>query len=194
MSIFSRDLALNSGERRTVSIPSLVYYPQIWWPAFWGEQPLYRVKTVVTTSSDVSDISETQSFGIRHVSSYINDHNDTIFVINSHSFLVQGAEYSSDIFYRFDTDKARTQLRLALDMGLDTNTIRLEGKQEHPDLYQLADEMGMTIMAGRECCDKWEGWSYNDEADGVEWSDDDYQIAKISMLHEAAWMQAHLSF
>ena len=46
-------------------------------------------------------------------------------------------------------------------MGL--NTVRLEGKQEHPFLFDLADELGIMILAGWECCDKWEGWSYNDE-------------------------------
>lgn len=76
-------------------------------------------------------------------------------------------------------------------MGL--NTIRLEGKQEHPEMYELADEMGLMIMAGWECCDKWEGWDYNDEADGIRWDDEDYSTANTSMLHEAAMMQTHPS-
>jgi exo-1,4-beta-D-glucosaminidase len=45
-------------------------------------------------------------------------------------------------------------------MGM--NTVRLEGKQEHPELYELADRMGVLVLAGWECCDKWEGWEVRD--------------------------------
>jgi exo-1,4-beta-D-glucosaminidase len=76
-------------------------------------------------------------------------------------------------------------------MGL--NTVRLEGKQEHPYLYSLADEMGLMIMAGWECCDKWEGWEYNNEGEGQKWNDEDYRVANLSMRHEAEMMQSHPS-
>lgn len=76
-------------------------------------------------------------------------------------------------------------------MGL--NTIRLEGKQEHPFLYSLASELGLMILAGWECCDKWEGWTYNEDGSGEKWSAADYSIANHSMRHEAALMQHHPS-
>lgn len=183
---------LSPGQERTVSLVTEIDNPQIWWPAQWGEQPLYTINATASINNTVSDVAEPRSFGIRKISSHLNTHNDTAFLINGHPFLVQGAGYSADIFYRFNTTKARRQLQLVLDMGL--NTIRLEGKQEHPELYTLCDQMGIMIMAGWECCDKWEGWSYNDEADGVKWVDDDYTTANASMLHEAARMQTHPSF
>jgi exo-1,4-beta-D-glucosaminidase len=186
------NVALEAGETKTVTMSTLLEDAQIWWPAQWGSQPLYSIGTFVTVNGDVSDINENRSFGIRHVSSYVNGYNDTAFLVNGHPFLVQGAGYSTDIFYRFDFDRARKQLQLVLDMGL--NTIRLEGKQEHPELYELADKMGVMIMAGWECCDHWEMWSYNEDLeDVVEWTDQDYKIANASMLHEAAWMQTHPS-
>ena len=43
-------------------------------------------------------------------------------------------------------------------MGM--NTIRLEGKMEHPELYEIADRLGLMVMPGWECCDKWEAWKY----------------------------------
>ena len=76
-------------------------------------------------------------------------------------------------------------------MGL--NTVRLEGKQEHPELYTLADRMGIMVLAGWEYCDKWEGWEHHPDADGVKWRQPDYPIARASMLHEAEMMQAHPS-
>jgi exo-1,4-beta-D-glucosaminidase len=76
-------------------------------------------------------------------------------------------------------------------MGI--NTVRLEGKQEHPELYDLADEMGIMLLPGWECCDKWEAWSYNEEKSGEDWDDKDYDTAARSMAHEADMMQNHPS-
>jgi len=42
------------------------------------------------------------------------------------------------------------------DMNL--NTIRLEGKIESDEFFNLADEKGILIMAGWCCCDLWEEW------------------------------------
>ena len=80
------------------------------------------------------------------------------------------------MFMRFDLNRLRTQFQYVLDMGL--NTVRLEGKQEHPEFYDLADRMGLMVLAGWEC---WEGWTYNDEADGVKWNGTDYSIANVSV-------------
>jgi exo-1,4-beta-D-glucosaminidase len=185
-------ITLAAGEDKTAALLITIDDPEIWWPAQWGNQPLYVLNITASVNGSVTDLTEPRKFGIRHVSSYVNGYNDTAFLVNGQPFLVLGAGYSADIFYRFDTQRARRQLQLVLDMGL--NTIRLEGKQEHPELYELADEMGVMIMAGWECCDKWEGWTYNDEADGVIWDDADYRFANASMLHEAASMQTHPSF
>jgi exo-1,4-beta-D-glucosaminidase len=149
-------LSLEPGQEITASLLVTIDDPQIWWPAQWGSQPLYTLNVSAAASDgSLSNFAEPRSFGIRHVTSYRNGYNDTALIVNGHPFLVLGAGYSADTFYRFDTDRARKQLQLVLDMCL--NTIRLEGKQEQPELYELADEMGVFIMAGWECCDKWEG-------------------------------------
>ncbi|KAJ4293398.1 hypothetical protein N0V90_008681 [Kalmusia sp. IMI 367209] len=168
-----------------------VQQPEIWWPKQWGAQPLYSTFCTVSTGSRLSDSTSKVRFGIRTVTSSLNKYNDTTFFVNGKPFQVLGAGYTSDIFLRFDETKLRTQLQYVLDMG--HNSVRLEGKQEHPRLYELADEMGIMIMAGWECCDKWEGWSYNDEGFGEKWKDADYSIANVSMRHEAELMQHHPS-
>ena len=48
-------------------------------------------------------------------------------------------------------------------MGL--NTIRLEGKLETDEFYDLADEYGILVMAGWCCCDQWEQWDKWDAED-----------------------------
>lgn len=170
--------------------------PKIWYPSQWGDQPLYSVQCTATNISDtnvstVYDQTPATRFGIRTVTSRLNSYNDTVFSVNGEPFQVIGAGYTSDIFLRFDIEKLRTQFKYVLDMGL--NTVRLEGKQEHPQLFDLADEMGIMLLPGWECCDKWEAWSYNEEKSGEDWDDDDYTTAAVSMAHEAEMMQNHPS-
>jgi exo-1,4-beta-D-glucosaminidase len=86
----------------------------------------------------------------------LNGYIDTAFTVNGEPFQVIGAGYGPDIFMRFDENRVEQILTYLLDMGMDT--LRLEGKQEHSELYELTDRMGIMVLAGWECCDKWEGW------------------------------------
>jgi exo-1,4-beta-D-glucosaminidase len=185
------EFRIQSKAQQTVGLSLKIKEPKIWWPRQWGTQPLYTTICVASTGAGISDTTKAVRFGIRTVTSKLNAHNDTIFSINGKPFQVLGAGYTSDIFLRFDEKKLRTQFEYMLDMGL--NTVRLEGKQEHPTLYSLADELGLMVMAGWECCDKWEGWIYNDEGSGRTWTSPDYTIANVSMRHEAEMMQHHPS-
>ncbi|KAF2467896.1 glycoside hydrolase [Lindgomyces ingoldianus] len=176
---------------KTATLNMTITSPQIWWPAQWGSQSLYSFSCVAYTTLSKSAITTPTKFGIRTVTSTLSATNDTTFFVNEKPFQVLGAGYTSDIFLRFDIEKLRAQFKYMLSMGL--NTVRLEGKQEHPALYSLADEMGLMVMAGWECCDKWEGWAYNDEGSGQKWTAPDYTIANASMRHEAAMMTSHPS-
>ncbi|KAJ5469253.1 Exo-beta-D-glucosaminidase [Penicillium diatomitis] len=190
----ARSIHLGPEERKTISIPATIENAAIWWPARWGDQRLYTVqgKVIIEDSKKtVSDRSRPQQFGIRKVFSRVNEHNDTAFFVNDRPFQVMGGGYGPDMFLRFEKTRILKIFEYMLDIGL--NTLRLEGKQEHPELYELADQMGIMILAGWECCDKWEGWEYNDDANGVKWMESDYPIAQAAMLHEAEMMQTHPS-
>lgn len=176
---------------QTVTANVTIDDPQIWWPHFWGSQPLYTVSGIMRTSISQSDIIPETTFGIRHVKFHVNAHNDTVFTVNGQPFQVVGGGYSADIFLRFNETRLTTQFQYMLDIGL--NTVRLEGKQEHPELYTVADRLGLMVMAGWECCDKWEAWTYNEDVNATLWSDHDYEIAGASMRHEATMMQTHPS-
>lgn len=186
----------DGGKSDLVALHLKVDSPKIWYPSQWGDQPLYSVQCTATNNSNsnvvaVYDQTPKVQFGIRTVTSRLNSYNDTMFSVNDQPFQVIGAGYTSDIFLRFDVKKLRTQFQYVLDMGL--NTVRLEGKQEHPELYDLADEMGIMLLPGWECCDKWEAWAYNEEKSGEEWDDEDYDTAAKSMAHETSMMQNHPS-
>ncbi|KAI1813258.1 glycoside hydrolase family 2 protein [Poronia punctata] len=165
--------------------------PAVWWPKQWGKQPLYAGEISASVDDHVSDTAKS-TFGIRQVTSEVNSHNDTIFYVNGLPFQVIGGGYSADMFLRWDREKFINQALMTLDLG--GNTIRLEGKNEHPELYEIADEMGLMVIAGWECCDKWEAWSYNEDlAVKSEWTEKDYAIANASVRHEALMQQSHPS-
>lgn len=186
----SADYTLNVGEVKTISLTAIITQPKIWWPKLWGGQPLYTLDLAAYIGSELSDQAAQRTFGIRHVTKTLNKFNDTAFSVNGNYFQVLGGGYAPDMFLRFDEAKLTAQFTYMLDMGM--NTVRLEGKQEQPELYDLADRMGLMILAGWECCDKWEGWTYNDEVDGLQvWVNDDYDTAEKQMDHEAYMMQGH---
>jgi exo-1,4-beta-D-glucosaminidase len=87
----------------------------------------------------------------------LNDFGDRTFKVNGERFLPLGGGYAPDMFMRWDSEYVRRKFELMLDLGM--NTVRLEGKQEHPELFEIADEIGLMIMPGWECCDWWEGWT-----------------------------------
>ncbi|KAK0724249.1 glycoside hydrolase family 2 protein [Lasiosphaeris hirsuta] len=176
-----------------IVLDSVVQKPAIWWPKQWGEQPLYDAKLTLTTSDGVVSDFVAEKFGFRTVTSKVNSFNDTTFFVNGQPFQVIGGGYAPDMFLRWDAAKWEKELQYVLDLGF--NAVRLEGKNEHPDLYNIADRLGVMIMAGWECCDKWEAWRYNQDlaVPTPYWDDADYATANASMLHDAAMMQTHPS-
>ncbi|KAK1752880.1 glycoside hydrolase superfamily [Echria macrotheca] len=187
---WSKNITLQPGVTDVV-LETTIQKPEIWWPRQWGGQPLYDANLTVTTNGSISDYASAR-FGFRTVTSKLNSYNDTTFYVNGEPFQVVGGGYAPDMFLRWDPKRLEKELKYTLDLGF--NTIRLEGKNEHPGLYELADQLGLMIMAGWECCDKWEAWSYNDNLDILSlWTDADHAAANASMHHEAAMMQTHPS-
>ncbi|KAL2756660.1 glycoside hydrolase family 2 protein [Sodiomyces alcalophilus JCM 7366] len=184
---------LGPGESRVVEFSKTFEDPKIWWPRQWGEQPLYSAKLSVFVDNVLSDTVE-RDFGLRTVTSKVNDDDDIVFSINDHSFQVIGGGYSADMFLRFDPARFEVIARYMLDIGL--NTIRLEGNDEQPELYEIADRLGLMVMAGWECCNKWESWEHNRELaiDTPDyWDERDYADANATMYHEARMLQTHPS-
>jgi exo-1,4-beta-D-glucosaminidase len=77
----------------------------------------------------------------------------------------------------------RTEFRYVGDLNL--NAIRLEGKMETEEFYNLADEQGVLVMAGWSCCDFWEQWA--------KWNPDDVVIATASLRSQLMKMRSHPS-
>ncbi|KAF0645850.1 hypothetical protein FPSE5266_03809 [Fusarium pseudograminearum] len=194
LTVLKKTLTLRAGESTMVELSTKVQNPEIWWPAAWGKQPLYSAQLTYSIGHDTSDASPVTNFGIRTVTSELNSHNDTMFSVNGYPIQITGGGYTSDMFLRWDPRRFEDIARYTLDMGM--NTIRLEGKMEQPELYDIADKLGVLLMAGWECCDRWESWPYNHDLSMDPpplWYDDDYKTVNASMRHEAAMMQHHPS-
>lgn len=164
----------------------------IWWPRKWGSQPLFQARLDVSVNNITSD-SRKATFGLRRVTSHLNKYKDRIFKVNGVPFQVLGAGYAPDLLLRWNATRFTQIAEYVLDIGL--NTIRLEGKMEQPELYDICDRLGIMVLPGWECCDKWEAWSYNDDLSppSSAWSANDYATANSSIRHEVAMLQTHPS-
>src|SRR5205085_2312567 len=104
-----------------------------------------------------------------------------LFKINGKNVLIRGGGWSPDMFLRWPSERLRNQFQLTRDMGL--NAIRLEGRMETDEFFDLADQMGILIMPGWTCCDMWEHWK--------EWQPETYKIASASLRHELDRLRNH---
>jgi exo-1,4-beta-D-glucosaminidase len=130
-------------------------HPRLWWPTQVGKQELYPLDLSVEVQGQVSDSAHIQ-FGIRQVTSKLDDKGRRLFQINGKNILIRGAGYSFDLLLRSSPERQQAELNYVRDLNL--NAVRLEGKIENDHFFDLADEMGILILPGWCCCDQWENW------------------------------------
>ena len=173
---FSRDVALGPRQRTTVrfsgaEVPELrVRNPRVWWPYRMGAQELYALSLELDADGKPSDAARV-SFGIQDMASEITPEGHRLFKVNGRPVLLRGGGWSSDMMLRHDPARLDAQLRYVRDMGL--NTVRLEGKLESEEFYDLADRYGILVIAGWCCCDHWEKWE--------DWDGEDHWVAVESL-------------
>src|ERR1700721_1384423 len=117
----------------------------------------------------VSDHSNTE-FGIREITSDFNSVGGRAFHINGKNILIRGGGWTTDLMMRENSQRRRDEFRYVRDMGL--NTIRLEGKLEVPEFFDMADHQGILVMAG------WCGCVFGERCPA--WRAADFELAKHS--------------
>ena len=144
-----------AGQTTTVSLPTTINSPQVWWPYQMGAQPLY------TLAMSVGGYSAPQTtFAIRTVTKALVGKSTMApsgmmqYSINGKPFLVRGGGWSEHLFLHYSAADTAAQIGLIKNMGL--NLIRTEGKEMPDDFYQQMDRAGIMINAGFQCCDAWE--------------------------------------
>ena len=185
---FARKVELKAEESKNVTFAPQLYedlnirHPRLWWPAQMGTPNLYELQLEFETGGRISDTSQTH-FGIRQVTSELNADKRRVFSINGKKILIRGGGWSPDMMLRENSQRLRDEFRYVRDMGL--NTIRLEGKLENEEFFDLADEQGILVMAGWCCCDHWEHWA--------NWKPEDFRIAEQSLRDQIYRLRGHPS-
>lgn len=185
----SRSVTLQPGETRAVTFspeqyPRLtVRQPKLWWPVGMGRQNLEHLVVTASVGGWVSDQQQVR-FGMREITSELTNRGHRLFRINGKPILIRGGGWAPDMLLRGSRRRMETEFRYVLDMNL--NTIRLEGKLETDEFYDLADEKGVLIMAGWCCCDIWEKWAKWEPGNQLE-------IGKASLRSQALRMRSHPS-
>jgi exo-1,4-beta-D-glucosaminidase len=156
--------------------------PRVWWPYQMGAPSLETLTLRFTTGGKTSD-EQSVRFGIREITSELTDKGYRLFRVNGKPILIRGAGWSQDMLMREDPARLRDQFRLVKDMHL--NAIRLEGKLETEDFFQLADEQGVLIMLGWCCCDQWEHWK--------NWTPENYSVSAASLRAQMLRIRHHAS-
>jgi exo-1,4-beta-D-glucosaminidase len=185
---FSQEVELAPGESKDVAFEPEEFSqlnltkPRLWWPAQMGNPELYPLSLELEVDGKTSDRAEIH-FGIREVVSELDQNKSRVFSINNKRILIRGGGWSPDMMLRENSRRLQDEFRYVQDMGL--NTIRLEGKLETDEFFDLADRKGVLVMAGWCCCDHWEHWG--------KWKPQDFDIAKASLTDQLYRMRSHPS-
>ena len=184
----SQPVTLSPGETKTVRFTPEQFpqfslaKPLLWWPYQMGRPHLYRMRVTFETGKEISDRATT-SFGIREVTSDLTDRGYRLFKLNGRKTLIRGAAWAPDMLLRWSPERLDADLNYVRDMGL--NTIRLEGRIDHEDLFAKADELGILVMPGWTCCDAWEKWK--------NWGPEQHRIASESLRSQIRILRNHPS-
>jgi exo-1,4-beta-D-glucosaminidase len=186
---FERTVSLEPRERVTLrftpdELPQLVVArPRLWWPYRMGPQDMYSLALDAEVDGEASDRQEVR-FGIQQMTSELTDKGHRLFRVNGKRILVRGGGWASDMLLRpASTARLEAELRYAKEMGL--NTIRLEGKLESDEFYDLADRHGILVMPGWCCCDQWELWD--------KWDAEDHRAAPQQLRDQVLRLRNHPS-
>ena len=148
---FSKEIRLQAGELKTIKITPdefkqlQISKPRLWWPYPVGSQNLYNLELEFIINGRVSDRKQIQ-FGIREVSTYINDEGWRGFKVNGKKILIRGGAWmTSDMLLRLSQRRYEALVRYAREANL--NMLRSEGFsiRETDEFYNICDKYGVMV-------------------------------------------------
>ncbi|PUZ30182.1 Glycosyl hydrolases family 2 [Chitinophaga costaii] len=145
----------------TVQLPVLTLpHPRLWWPAGYGDQPLYHTTVAFVTNGSSSDEASVE-VGVREIQTSWNTHTGSREVaVNGQKIFIKGGDWiTSDAMFRFSKERYDAEVRFHRDMNL--NLIRIWGGSltERPEFFEACDHYGLLVfqdfwMSG-DCNGRW---------------------------------------
>ena len=127
----------------------IINEPQLWWPAGFGNQPLYRVNVILSSNTGELDSWE-RRIGLRTMTvSQRKDQWGESFChcINGVDIFAMGADYipEDSVFPRINEQRTRRLLEDA--RAANMNSIRVWGGGYYPNdyFYDICDELGLLV-------------------------------------------------
>ncbi len=144
----SADARVVPGEN-SLSLDYRVPFVKLWWPAGYGEQPIYTVKVVISASGEILHEAEIAT-AVRKVELLQEgdaEGRSFVFKINGVPIFFKGANWiPSDSFLPRQTRQNYSHL---LDMAVSANMNMLRvwggGVYESHDFYSLCDQKGIAV-------------------------------------------------
>ncbi|MFI5931415.1 glycoside hydrolase family 2 protein [Actinoplanes sp. NPDC051494] len=122
--------------------------PELWWPAGYGDQPLYDVSVrLASTSLPEQTLDDwTGRAGFRTVRVDTADGAFTLHV-NDVPVFVRGVNWIPDDVFadRITRDRLHARFRQALDANVNYLRVWGGGRYESSEFYDLADELGLMV-------------------------------------------------
>ncbi|MFD1403825.1 glycoside hydrolase family 2 protein [Robinsoniella peoriensis] len=123
---------------------------ELWWPAGYGEQPLYQVE-ITARCADTNESWPVFNYGIRKISidtPVLEDGTRNFkFIVNGQEIFCKGANWIPNdfIYARVTAEKYRTLLEEAVEANFNMIRIWGGGLYERELFYDLCDEKGILV-------------------------------------------------
>lgn len=166
---------------------------KLWWPNGMGDANLYNLTTEFISGDKILDKVENR-YGIREITSYLNEDKNRAFEINGKFVLIKGGGWVDDLLLQDTRESIEAQIKYVNHMNM--NSIRLEGFWgKNKDIYDLCDEYGILIMIGWSCQWEWEEYLLKPthEKYGGAVSDEDINLLADYWEDQMLWLRNHPS-
>ena len=156
-------VALAAGESKDVDLPvARLDKPQLWWPAGYGDQFLYDVKTTATVGGKVSDCKE-QKMGVREMA---NDWSNGIIdiYVNGRRLIGNGGNWG---FPEINLNYRGREYDIAVAYHADMHYTMIRdwvGQTGDEEFYEACDRHGVMIWQDFWLANPVDGPNPNDEA------------------------------
>jgi exo-1,4-beta-D-glucosaminidase len=188
---FSIPVNLAPNETKRVMYTVSMENPNLWWPYMSGRQSLYDLDMQVKLGNDVISDKNVTRFGVREVSSTLEDFFPEvnqklvrIYQINGKNVFIKGGNWTQTVMMEENPERNEAEIQNMLNLNF--NAIRTEGFWGSDHFYDLCDKYGIMIFDGFNCCSIWERWDV--------WTDRSYEIAGLSFRDQIIRKRNHPSF